>query len=189
MKNEFEAKFLNVDVFNIRTKLEEVGASLMHSSRLMKRQTFHPKVDADKLWGRVRDEGDKITLTIKKVEDSSNIKGTFEAEVIVDSFENAGKILEAVGFSLTSYQENYRERWQYQEVEITIDEWPGLKPFLEVEASSEVVVEKFAKTLGFDMNQAVFGSVSNIYQILGIISEKEFIKLKEVTFLHPPIVK
>ena len=189
MKNEFEAKFLNIDVLNIRAKLEGVGATLIHSSRLMKRQTFHPKIDADKLWGRVRDEGDKITLTIKKIEDSSNIKGTFEAEVIVDSFTNAGKILEAVGFSLTSYQENKRERWQYQSVEITIDEWPGLKPFLEIEAPSEDVVENFVKTLGYDMNQAVFGSVSNIYQMLNVISEKEFNKLKEVTFLHPPIVK
>lgn len=33
-----------------------------------------------------------------------------------------------------------------------LDEWPGLKPFIEIEADSEIAVKNVTKKLGFEYN-------------------------------------
>lgn len=40
MKTEIEAKFLNINVEKLRTKLKEIGAVLKYKERLMKRKVF-----------------------------------------------------------------------------------------------------------------------------------------------------
>jgi len=52
-----------------------------------------------------------------------------------------------------------REVWKRDGVEATIDTWPGLNPFVEVEAETEEVVQKVSEELGFDFKEAVFGSI------------------------------
>jgi len=41
---------------------------------------------------------------------------------------------------------------------VTIDEWPFLEPFVEIEGKSEAAVREISERLGFDWAQAVFGS-------------------------------
>lgn len=43
-------------------------------------------------------------------------------------------------------------------VEITIDEWPFLEPFVELEGKSENEVKMVSEKLGFNWTEAVFGS-------------------------------
>lgn len=70
MKIEYEAKFLNIDKDEIRRRLLESGAELIKPEFLQKRFNFHLPGDLreDKAWLRVRNEGDKITLSLKKIE-------------------------------------------------------------------------------------------------------------------------
>jgi adenylate cyclase class 2 len=70
MKIEYEATFSNVDKDKIRSKLSEVGAKLERPEFLQKRSVFHLPEGNHLIggWMRVRDEGDKITMSVKVVD-------------------------------------------------------------------------------------------------------------------------
>jgi adenylate cyclase class 2 len=80
MNIEYEAKFLNINKDKIRAKLKEIGANLVQAEILQKRMVFElPKGHEIKGgWLRVRDEGDKITMSLKvvageKIEDQKEV--------------------------------------------------------------------------------------------------------------------
>lgn len=186
MKNEFEAKFINIDVEDIRKKLRENGFELKRPEFLMKRKTFNIPNNTENKWGRVRDEGDKITATIKYVKNANIIDGTIESELIIQDFDTGCNFLEMCGLVCKSYQENKRELWVCEDCECTIDTWPGLKPFIEVEAPSAEIVEEKSKKLGFDFSDAVYGGIDFVYEReMGLLREK-MVLLPEVTFENPP---
>lgn len=104
----------------------------------MKRKVFdYPdkKLEHIRGWIRVRDEGDKITFSYKRLIDRT-IEGTKETFVVVDSFDAICDLLIAVGFDRKSYQEIKREKWMLDGVEITIDTWPRIPTFVELDGES-----------------------------------------------------
>ncbi len=117
---------------------------------------------ANKGWLRVRDEGTKITLSYKKVA-GKRIEDTFEVQLVINEFESGRKFLQLFGCIQKAYQESLRELWQLESADITIDTWPFLPPFVEVEAEAESIVEDVSKQLGFDYNTAYFGAVDELY--------------------------
>lgn len=164
MKIEYEATFPNVDKNKIREKLKKAGAKLIRPEFLQKRVTFNfpsgHKIDGG--WLRVRDEGDKITMTIKIVGEDT-IENQKEITLLVDNFDEAVKFLETVGCEKKSFQETKRELWKLDDIEIMIDEWPYLEPFIEIEGSSETDVKKISERLGFDYSKALFCSITTLY--------------------------
>jgi len=166
MAKEIEAKFLKVDHAEVRAKLQELGAVQEQPMRLMRRALFDfpdGRLQADN-WGRlrVRDEGDKITLTYK-----SGGSGEYseEAETIVGSFDDTVEILKAIGLEQFSFQESKRETWHYKDVEIVLDEWPWLDTYIEIEGQNEEAIKSCSNDLGFDWRQAAFGNVDVAYRI------------------------
>ena len=85
-------------------------------------------------------------------------------KVTVSDYESMVALLEQVDLLHKSFQESRRETWQLGAVEVVIDEWPHLNPFIEIEGNSEAEVKDVAKKLGFDWNDAVFGSVTEAYR-------------------------
>lgn len=166
MKIEYEAKFLNIDKDKIREKLREVGARRIKPEFLQKRFNFHlpGNLREDKTWLRVRNEGDKTTLSLKKV-DGKKIHNQKELCIEISDFETGIKILESIGCEVRMYQETKRETWQIDEVEITIDTWPFLEPFIEIESNSEARVKDVAEKLGMNYKTAVFGPVGKVYKM------------------------
>lgn len=165
MKTEYEAKFLNVDIDDIRERLIEVGAELVKPMRLMRRVTIDtPEMQEKGGFLRVRDEGDRITLTYKQF-DALSVDGAKEHEVIVSDFEETIGILAAAGLPYNSFQESKRETWVCGDVEIMIDEWPWLSPYIEVESVSVEKVKDFSNKLGFEWGDAVFGDVMSAYRV------------------------
>ncbi len=166
MKTEIEAKFLNVDHDAIRRTLKELGAELEQPMRMMRRALIRtddmkrPERDA---FIRVRDEGDKVTLTYKQFDEHS-LSGAKEIEIIVSSFEDTLAILAQADLVHQSYQESKRETWRLGGAEIVLDEWPWLEPYIEIEADSEEIVKTTAAALGFSWGDAIFGSVTQAYQ-------------------------
>ncbi len=161
---EFEATFTNIDKDNIRARLRKAGARLIKREFLQKRTVFNLPKDHEIKggWLRVRDEGDKITMSLKIV-DGNKIENQKETQLIVDNFENAVDILESIGCINKAYQETKRELWKLGGVEVTIDEWPFLEPFVEIEGKSEKEVKMAAEKLGFDYSKAKFCSVDTLY--------------------------
>lgn len=156
MKTEYEAKFLNVDIEDIRQRLQSLGATLAKPMRLMRRVTIDtPEMKQKGAFVRVRDEGDCVTITYKQF-DSLSVDGAKEHEVVVDDFGNTIALLAAAGLSYGSFQESKRETWKFEDVEIMIDEWPWLNPYIEVESMSVEKVKAFSEQLGFSWESAVF---------------------------------
>lgn len=187
MNIEVEAKFLSVDKNLIRSKLKQVGFVLEMAEHTMRRKTFdfsHVAPNANK-WGRVRQEANRITMSVKEVR-GSGIDGTYEIELTVDSFEKASAFFQACNIPEKSFQENKREVWKSGAVTVTIDTWPGLDAFVEVEADDEREVREAARKLGFDFSRAVFGSIDLIYERELGIPAAELIRFPRITFDEPP---
>ena len=165
MQTEIEVKFPQIDVEDMRRRLQKAGAVCEQPMRLMRRRTFdNSYMKEHKGYGRVRDEGDKVTLTYKQFDDFS-LHGAQEIEFVVPDFDMACEFMMSVGAgSMTSsYQESRRETWSLGEVEIAIDEWPWLEPYIEIEAANEIEIRRVAELLGFEWNAAITGSAMAMF--------------------------
>lgn len=189
MPTEIEAKFLDINVVDLRQKLTAAGATLVQPERLMRRKNFdYPDRRLEKSvagWIRVRDEGDKITLAYKQFNDRG-LLGTHETSVMVDSFDQCCAFLEVIGLKQTSFQETKRESWRLGEADIEIDTWPWLPPFLEIEAATEQAVRAAATKLGFAWSKALHGSVEIVYQKYFNVTEQEVDSWPFITFTPTP---
>lgn len=164
MYTEFEATFPNIKKSDARASLKKAGAKLVRKEYLQKRFVFNlPSGHEIKGgWLRVRDEGDKITMSLKIV-DGDKIENQKEIQLKIDNFNEGVALLEATGAKKKAYQESKRELWKLNGVEITIDEWPFLEPFVEIEGKSEDEVKEIARKLGFDYSKAKFCAVDVLY--------------------------
>ncbi len=165
MKNEIEAKFVNINIDDIRSRLTELGAILIQPMRDMQRVTIDtPDLKKKDAFVRIRNEGDKTTITYKQF-NSLSIDGVKEIEITVDDFDTAVALFKEAGLAYGSLQESRRETWKLGEVEIVIDEWPWLNPYIEIEAPSEALVISTSEKLGFNWDDAIFGDVMAAYRV------------------------
>lgn len=188
METELEAKFLNVDAEKLRDLLKKKGATLVHEERCMRRKNFdYPdkRLEAIGGWIRVRDEGDKVTLAYKQLADRT-LTGTKEVSLTVENFDTISLLLSAIGLENKSFQETKRERWEYNDIEITIDTWPWIPTFVELEGASEEQLKAVAAELGFDWNAALHGSVEIAYQAYYDVTEEEVCGWENIIFSPVP---
>jgi adenylate cyclase class 2 len=167
MKPEIEVKFLNIDFEEIRGKLRALGAVCEHPMRLMQRAVMSnlPELHSKDGFVRVRNEGHRTTLTYKKFNQTLGVDGAQEIETVVGDFDANVAILERCGVTLYSLQESKRETWRLGEVEIVLDEWPWLNPYIEIEGESQESLHDAAQKLGLNWERdAVFGDVMVAYR-------------------------
>lgn len=187
MKPEIEVKFLNVSHDELRAKLKELGAEQAAPLRLMKRKNYDfedGRLDKVRSWVRLRDEAGKITLAYKQLHDRT-LDGTHEVSLTVDNFENADALLAAIGLKARSYHETKRESWRLNEFEIELDEWPWVKPYVEIEGSDEAGLKSLAQKLGLDWGRVCYGSVEVVYRGEYDVTDEEFCAISVVTFEEP----
>ena len=160
MNNEIEASFLDIDKDSYRAKLEAAGAECIKPEIMMRRTVFDSGPHS---FARVRDEGDKIVMTYKNFEDEDSIMGVKEVNLIVNNYDDAVKFIAGCGLEQKAVQETYRETWVLDGVEITIDTWPWIPTYTEIEGPSEEAVWSVAERLGLKKEDAMFGAVDKIY--------------------------
>ena len=165
MQTEFEATFMIDSKEQIRNILKNCDAKLIKKEFLQRRVVFNlPRGhEIEHGWLRVRDEKDKITLSLKVVHNNTGIENQKELQLNIDNFDSAVELLLLIGCEKKSYQENLRELWIIDSVEITIDEWPFMEPYIEIEGPTEDIVKKVTSKLGFDYSKAYFGSIDGMY--------------------------
>lgn len=168
MQTEIEVKFAHIDIDVIRRALKNAaGAVCEQPMRLMKRALIEePHHQAEHAFIRIRDEGDKITLTFKRRADeaASTIDSVKELEVTVSDFDKTVQIFAEAGWKYKTFQESKRETWKLDDAEIVIDEWPWLDPYIEIEAESEKVVRETAAKLHLDWGDVLIGHIDALYE-------------------------
>lgn len=188
MQTEIEAKWLNVDLDKIREKLADIGAICVNPERLMSRRVFdYPDKRLETIggWVRVRNEGDKTTLSYKQLNDRT-LHGTKEVSVLVDDFDKTCNFLIAIGLQSKAYQETKRESWRLGSIEIELDTWPWIPSFVEIEANDESKLRSVAEKLGLDYASALHGSVELAYQAVYDVTESEIDNWEEILFIDTP---
>lgn len=144
---EFEAKILGIELSAIRDTLNKIGAKKVDDYTYA-RYVFDTIPRTSGRWLRLRTDGKRTSLTVKEISDNS-ITGTSEWETSVGDFDTTLEIIKRIGLAPKGYQENKRELYTLDDVEISIDTWPHLEPYVEIEGKNEVSVENVAKMLGF----------------------------------------
>lgn len=184
MNIEYEATFPNINKNEVRKKLKKAGAKLVRPEFMQRRVVFNPPKIKQGAWLRVRDEGDRITMSYKFVPWGSGNKMADQKEVClkIDDFKAGVEFLKMVGCKKKSYQETLREIWEFgQQVEIVIDTWPYLEPLLEIEGPSERVVKNISSKLGLNYKDAKFCATDQLYH------EKYGIPLEKINY-HTPLI-
>lgn len=172
---EIEVKFLDVDVQKLKERLVINNAQFIDSFEYRRKVYDLPDKSLAKekhAWIRLRDEGEKVMLAYKQRigvgEDHLHDTGMKEIELEVSDFGVTDQFLKEVGFVEKFYEENNRERYLLDNVEIDIDTWPMIPEYVELEGNSWEAVEKLAKKLGLDWSKHLRCSTMQIYAKYGI---------------------
>lgn len=180
---EIEIKFLNIDPRALTEKLLSLGARKVADYHYRRIVFDYPDFSLDKkgAWLRLRDEGEKITLTFKQrlakdVHSLTGDEGMYEKETIVKDFDATREILLKTGLIEKMYQENKRTRYMLDGVECDVDVWPLLEPYLEIESDSWDKVYAVAEKLGFKKEDAKIFSANQIYRLKGL-DDRNYTKL------------
>ena len=160
MHTEYEIRILEIDVAEVRKKLEKIAKFEWDHIQRRYVYDFIPKEDSK--WIRLRTNCDKTTLTIKKLV-TSKIDGTKELEIVVDDFDRTNLILKELGYVPRSYQENRRIQYTLDGVEIDIDYWPLIPTYLEIDGPSVESVYKILELLGYKKSDCTTRDVEGIY--------------------------
>ena len=152
---EIEAKFLDININEIRKKLKFYNAKKIHKIMLYKRYVFD-LLNNQNGYIRIRNENNKTTITIKTYSEDS--KYANEQEIIVlSNLEETKEFLLAQGYKLKHYHETLREKWSLGDChEIAIDNIPGIPTYIELECKNEKAIKKCAKLLDLDFNKAEY---------------------------------
>lgn len=165
---EYEVKILDIDVPTITNVLEQLGY-IRQKEKTFCRIIFDTSPADENKWVRLRTDGDVTTLTYKNFR-ANAIDGVEEVEVHVDNFDACKQLLSLAGLQSTSYQENRRTDFVglAGSVQINIDTWPGIPPYMEIEGSNVAEVKATVKSLGLTSNRQTSVTTKEIYNLYGL---------------------
>lgn len=164
MGKEYEAKFLDINVNEKRELLNKLNGKLIHEKKKYVRSIFDLCNSEKKGYARVRDEAGTVTITVKIYNDK-DYPDEYEIST-ANSFKEAKELLEAMNLSVKAFQESYREKWSLPidgVHEITFDTLPGLPTYMEIDCTSEEVLNKTIEMLKLDKNKMRKGAFDRTY--------------------------
>lgn len=164
MQTEFEIKVLEIDQTDIAKRLEALGFTAKPRQEF-KRYVYN--LENANSWVRLRTDGTKTALTYKSFEKDA-IDGVQELEVEVSDFEKTNELLELLGYKASTYQENNRQVYQLDTIEISVDEWPKIPAYLEIEAKDQKTVEEYIEKLGLGSAKTTSAPTSEVYKLYGL---------------------
>ncbi|MCH5585794.1 CYTH domain-containing protein [Shimazuella sp. AN120528] len=166
MSIEFEAKVIEINPAEMEQKIMQAGGKKVREA-LMKRYVYDIDPNRRGHWIRLRDDGDQVTLTVKKIH-HDGISGTEEEEIVVQDFEKTNQLLRLMGFSPSAYQENHRTSFVLDGAQLEIDHWPLIPAYLEIEADSYERVVEVGRMLDLKEEQLTGENTTKIYKRYGI---------------------
>jgi adenylate cyclase class 2 len=187
MSKEIEKRFVNYDRLFIESKLKEIGAK-KKGMFLFKIIQFKSTPPIKTL--RIRDEGFRITFTVKEKTQDYDI----ENEVNIDNFNEMKNILKKLGYEEKYFMEKIREIYEFDDSELIFDHYPGLPGYIEIEAPSEEKLKELSTYFNLNFNEK-FYNFSILYNELydtgdiNLTPEKLNITFSNVNELIKPLIK
>lgn len=164
---EFETKVVDFDVGEIISKLRKLGAE--ETPEYLARRYVFDMESENSEWIRLRTNGTKTTIAYKyKVIGNIEVGKTVEIEVVVDDFDKTAEIFKKLPFHRTFYQENKNHVFHLKDIEFSIDTWPHIEPYMEIEASSKDKVAEGLELLGLIGKDVGDLDVGILYEKKGI---------------------
>lgn len=177
MSNEKKVTILEIDEKNFISHILNKGA-VKQDEFLQRRFVYDFNPVIPNKWICLRTTGEKTTLTIKEIKDRNAIVEAEALEVKVDDFDVTNEILNQLGFIARNYQENYRKVFILDNTEISIDSWPLIPVYAEVEGKSDRDVINTLNKLGYGLNDVTALDIEFIYEKIYGIDMKRIKKLK-----------
>jgi len=170
---EIEASFDDIDETKIKKLIKENGGKLINKKRIMPIKRYYVPSRKGNYFIRIRDEGDKITMTIKEWKNKKD-KYPIEREVIIDSIEEGDAILKFFGCKKLYDLEKIRETWEVCGCkEVVFDSYPGLPTYMEIDCHTLPQLKKAANMLGYNMGEASTLRINDKYKLMyGIDSRR-----------------
>jgi adenylate cyclase class IV len=168
MPKEYEYRFNNYNKKEIVTKLKDLGAKYFGTYKF-RVIVFIDQNNSEK-YIRVRDEGHRVTMTIK-----NNLTDKFpvENEIIINDFDEGINILLQLNCKKKYYYEKYREIWNYKNSEIIFDMSPGIPELMEIESISKKELDILCKKFDLNINNYQGFSNNKTYlDLFGIVIPK-----------------
>lgn len=172
---EFELKFLDIDVPTLEAKLHAIGATKIAEYFYRIALFDYPdwRLNEKHSWVRLRTDGTETTISYKerlgvKSEKGMSDDGMKEIEFIVEEYDKAYTFFKSIGFLIKREEEKKRIRYVKESVVFDIDFWPEIPPCVEVEGISMDEVNVAARELGFDPTKGMICSAKQIYAKYGI---------------------
>ena len=169
---------LKINDFEELLEKEDLVKILENSNKF--NSSISSKIINPNKWLRLRQSNDKIELTLKHVYEKNNekIQKVKEFEVNTSNLEETNLILENMGIVRRNYQEKIRHSYTYKNAEIELDEWPMLKPYMEIECDDEKVIQEIIDLLDLNDKEIVSLNTEQLYKRENIdvleISELKF---------------
>lgn len=163
---EYETKVLNIDPEEIIEKLRDLGAK--ETAEFLARRWVFDIDSPDIEWIRLRQSGNKTTLCYKyKTRGNTEVGKTIEIEVEVSDFDKTAAILSKLTFRDIYYQENKNHVFHLGDIEFSIDSWPQIDPYLEVESTSIEKVNEGLRKIGLEGKDSGDKDIVEIYKEAG----------------------
>lgn len=163
MSFEIEKRFKNFNYKNIK-QLLKINNIKKEGSYLYKIIMFHSLKEGQII--RIRDEGTKITFTIKQKNPNNY---STEYEVIVNDYMMIEQMLYQLNITKNYDLHKIREIYRTSDnnSEIIFDHYPGLPPYIEIESKTENELNKLMKVLGLKDEKSFHAGdlYTNLYNI------------------------
>lgn len=164
MSNEIEVKVLDIDIADIKSRLQAAGCQSLGQEfqqnfmfdyanrRLYEEQDgSYIRLRRSQYFPESAQNPETTVLTYKKTLSRERFKIAQETETAVSDFEQTRQFLALLDLRQVRSDEKYRQSYRFEDILFEIDEWAGLPAYLEVEASSEERVSFGLSLLGLSL--------------------------------------
>ena len=163
--DEIELKFLDINVAEITRKIEKLGAKKKYEHDL---ESYYFVADGfsgsdSNMKGlRIRRIGEKTFITYKNPAKLSEMSVREEIEIEVNSFDNAVKLIEKLGFTKGYLTKKHRIHYELGDVHFELDTYAEIPTFLEIETRTEQAMIDICAKLDLNISDGKKGTIEEV---------------------------
>ena len=167
---EIEIKILEVNHEEIVEKLVNLGAKKIFEGEI-KAEFFEFETNFlsnQDIINRLRNEGEKIILTVKEPIEKKVVKVVEETEIEVSDIEKARTILNSLGLVVKKVTKKHRITYNLRGTQFELDKYIGdhsfIPEFLEIESKNVKEIYKYVELLGLKKEDCKPWSMKNLIE-------------------------